>query len=181
MDGPASYELKSLGRKAKSYSVQLERKNSWYYGRLGRIDPKQDETRALITLFSPQTAADLEPPRFVTDKSIPIPVYQTRTFPLDKLVTDVSGIRDAYVDTDLGTDSNNDGDKENDRDSDGTGSVSRLQNLSGFSFGPYNDTRKIPMKLWATDGNGNTSSITVTVDVYAPKPKIETFSGGLIQ
>ncbi len=59
MDGMVHYQTRSLGKKSHHYSIDISSENTYYYARLGRIGPTSD-VRALMALFAPQQASDIE-------------------------------------------------------------------------------------------------------------------------
>ncbi len=180
MNGPVTYQTYALGSKSKDYSVSLRQENAWYYAKLGLITP-QNHTSALVTLFSPQIQADKEPPLFNLSQSLRAPIYQDYRFDLGDLVTDNSGVRDLFIDTDLTTDSDGDGRKDNDRDTESpTGLIRKGNSPSEIFVRSQNSLFTRAIKIWATDEVGNTASKETKLVMFAPIPNISNQSGTLI-
>ena len=174
MNGPTKYQVYALGARAKNYSVTLSHPNGWEYGSLMSVNDK-NPTATQIRLLSPQIQADREGPLISLTKPLRAPVYLTGSINLSESITDVSGLREVYIDEDLTRDSDSDGKKDNDRDSmSGTG-ITRVGSGSlVFTITAQNTISERAVKIWATDEAGNTSSRESKLIIYAPIPTIRS-------
>lgn len=180
MNGFSVYESYSLGSRSRDYHVSLRQDNAWYYAKLGAVTP-DDHTDTQITLLSPQAQADKEAPLIQINKGLRAPVYIEHKIDLRGSITDVSGVRDVYFDTDLLTDSNGDGKRDNDRDSESTGSLFKKGNTSlEWYVKPQESLFEKRVKIWVTDDMGNTANRETTLSIYAPTPNIQSQTGSLL-
>lgn len=181
MDMPVTYEFRSLGQPSKDYSVSVNRENGWYYSRLYSFREGKEGTKAVLTLLSPQLEADKEGPLLAMDSVIRMPVYRPFTKNFSRDATDLSGIREFYVDADLQFDTDGDGDTKNDRDSllpNGTGGVKKGNSLLDVTFGAYTTIFQRPIRIISKDINGNVSTKDVKLTSYAPIPQIAEVQSG---
>jgi hypothetical protein len=180
MDGPSLYESHELGAKSDEYDVSLRQDNGWYYARLESVSPSP-RTSTRITLLSPQMEADKEAPLIEVAGGFRAPVYLDRAIDLREQITDVSGISDVFIDTDLAADSDRDGQMDNDRDSDAAGSIFRKgsSNLEWIVKAQDRLFEK-KIKIWAGDESGNLAGTETDLRIYAPVPNISTQSGTTI-
>ena len=87
-----------------------------------------------------------------------------------------------YIDEDLTQDRDGDGKKDNDRDSDtGTGVIRRGSGSLSVVISAQDKIGERPVKIWAIDEAGNTSSRESKLVIYAPIPTIKSQSGAIIQ
>lgn len=124
MNGPSFYESFDLGEKSDEYQVALRQDNSWYYAKLETVSPNR-RTSARITLLAPQAEADKEAPLIQAGGGFRAPVYLEQRVDLRDQISDISGISDIFIDTDLTQDTDGDGKLDNDRDSESASGMLR--------------------------------------------------------
>ncbi len=181
INSAALYEALTLGDMSDSYRVSLERENAWYYARLGTVE-STPTPRVNIRLLSPQKEADMEGPALRLEKGLRAPVYLEERIEMKDFVEDRSGVRDIYFDTDLQKDTNNDGIRNNDPDSTSENLFLRSGSTpTEFFVRAINRPQIIPIKIWATDSNGNISSADSKITIYAPIPEIGDIRSGVVQ
>lgn len=181
MNGPAYYESYELGQKSDEYQVSLRQDNAWYYAKLETVSPDV-RTSARITLLSPQTQADKEPPLINVGGGFRAPVYLEHSVDLRGMVSDTSEITELYVDTDLTKDTDDNGKKDDDRDSESADGILRKGN-STFEWyvKPQDKLWERAIKIWAKDENGNVTGKESKLTIYAPVPNITSQSGATIR
>lgn len=172
MKGPSFYESFDLGEISDAYNVSLRKDNSWYYAKLETVSPNR-RTNARITLLSPQTQADTEAPLIQAGGEFRAPVYLEHTVDLREQISDVSGISDVFIDTDLTQDTNGDGKLDNDQDSGTMNGILRKgsSNLEWF-IKPQDHIFERKIKIWAKDDQGNLAGRESKIVIYAPIPNI---------
>jgi hypothetical protein len=180
LNSPSTYVAYSIWARSKRYSVTLNHPNGWEYASLTAVSPKSP-TRSEIRLLSPQIQADREGPLLSLTTPLRAPVYLENRVNMRESITDTSGIRELFVDTDLSVDSDGDSKKDNDNDSrSGTGIVRAGSGTLDLIITPQKTLFERRIKLWATDEAGNISSRESKVVIYSPIPNIVSQSGSLI-
>jgi hypothetical protein len=92
-------------------------------------------------------------------------------------------VKNIWVDMDLTKDTDGDGDGKNDKDSLDPSTpygVRQGKVFSDIDIGPFDTLFTKKIQLFAEDGNGNTSSKSLTFTVYPPVPEIQSLSGSSI-
>jgi uncharacterized repeat protein (TIGR01451 family) len=152
---------------ASSPTSQVDLENGAYYtvaralfsdGSLGTVSDN--------ILLNPQVCADNSAPFPVISEgsSIDLAIFSTTTLSAENSFDSGSSIVDAYWDLDASVDANGDGDLINDTE------------VIGLTaeVGPYDSTDPKTVTLYVTDAAGNTSSTTVTVNIYVPDIQISS-------
>lgn len=110
-------------------------------------------------------------------------MYQKKTLPLSAYLSDISVVNKVWIDADLATDTDGDGNVANDADSLDSSSpygIRKGNSIYHLEIGPFDTLFTKKVRLFAQDGNGNTSSKDLTLTVYSPVPEIQSFSGSRI-
>ncbi len=170
-------------------AMDLTLENGDYYSQLRSIGSDGSRgTWGETVLLAPQICADDDPPYAnlgaATER---VSVFKTLTLDGSGSFDTSGDIVKYYYDIDLETDSDGDGDSENDADYYGDNDPLTDQDGDGFktndwsdptmTIGPFEDLDSRHYKLWVTDEAGNTSSASVTVEVYVPDVSLSASSG----
>lgn len=114
---------------------------------------------------------------------IRVPVYQKQTVSLAQYISDISGVKRVFVDTDLARDTDGDGNPTNDADSldpRNTSLIKQGRTIFDLELGAFDSLFIKKVRLTAEDENGNKTSKDLTIVVYAPIPEIQSASGSVI-
>ncbi len=149
----------------KQPSVQIELENGAYYTTLYALHKDgQRGTRSDQILLSPQVCADQADPFPIVevpgtrDSSIDLALFATTEVTAENSFDSDSGIIDIFWDLDATADADGDGIENNDEEVVG----------HTIDVGPYDTVGEKVVTVWVTDVAGNSSSATVTVNVYVP-------------
>lgn len=170
--GGSTYITYDLGQRADSYNITLPYADGYYYARLQNLTDKKLD-RAGVTLLAPQAASDNGDPIIDLPTEIRLPIYTTRSYELNDILTDLS-VTTLTVDSDITIDTNNNAIFDDDFVSDSpTAKISPRD----ITFGVFTQPGKYNMVLRAVDALGNTTTMPLTVTAYTPIPRIETVTG----
>lgn len=177
VDNWANYRMISLGSQTEMYYVNMETPNEFYYGKLYAFNNSKRTNITDLTLFSPQTEADNEAPLVALDDGIKLPVYKQKIINLKKYITDISWIKEIYIDADITKDSDWDWILDNDKDSLDTNTkygIKKWSTIYDIVVWPYNELMNKKVMLYTIDYNNNKSATLVDFEVYAPIPEIKS-------
>lgn len=109
-------------------------------------------------------------------------MYQTQTIDMGPYIHDISGVASAWIDADLGVDSDGDKNTSNDKDSNNPNSTFHIKGDGAykFTFGPFDSLFTKTIRLFASDTAGNTSQKDIRLTVYSPIPDITSVSGSIV-
>ena len=106
------------------------------------------------------------------DATLRIPVYQKISYAFSDIITDVSAYQ-VTIDGDVTQDENGDGIYDDDFRVSGSGFSIGDTNMT---FGPFDTLGPRQMILRVRDVFGNTTTLPLRLDVYAPLPTIRSMS-----
>lgn len=125
-----------------------------------------------MTLLAPLASLDQSSPVVDIARTIRIPVYQTLSYDLKNIITEMSAYEVA-IDADTTVDTDANGTYDDDFSLSGTGVALSKTTLN---FGSFSELGIHQMQLSVTDMYGNTSLVPLQVEVYAPVPQIQSIS-----
>lgn len=174
LDNLSSYKMVDLLWNAESYTVGFNTPNDFFYAKAYEFNKTKKSTITDLSLMSPQAESDDEAPS-IESEWIRVPVYQEQTINLQKDITDISWIKEVYIDFDLNLDTSGDWILDNDKDSLITTpefKIKKWNTVFDLIVWKFDIILNKKVKLYATDTNNNTSSAIIDFEVYAPVPNI---------
>jgi len=177
VDNWATYRMISLWAQTELYYVNIESANEFYYWKMYAFNWTERTNLTDLTLMSPQMEADNEPPLVSLDDWIKLPVYKQKTINLKKYITDISGIKELYIDADINIDSDWDWVPDNDKDSLDEKTkywIKKWNTIYDVIVWPFSSLINKKVMLYTVDYNNNKSATLVDFQVYAPIPTINS-------
>ncbi|MDP2089997.1 MAG: FG-GAP-like repeat-containing protein [Candidatus Gracilibacteria bacterium] len=183
-----SWELYDLGYKSKDYYIRTNKDNDLYYAKINSFKNNIDSTLSSQVLFAPQKEADTQAPELRLS-NIRIPVYQKNTTNLTQYIYEDSGIRNIkkiIVDMDLDKDTDGDGNSKNDDDGNIAGiykdvvKVIYSPTAIKLEFAKFDNLFKKKIGITMYDANNNRGYKEVNLEVYSPKPRVNSFNSGTV-
>lgn len=110
LESGGQYRIMSLPALSTSNIISVPYENGFYNARLSSLD---STVHAGVTLFTPQASLDHGAPVVDISDTIRIPVYQTKSYALADIITEISPYT-VTVDPDTTQDTNSDGIYDND-------------------------------------------------------------------
>lgn len=180
----AWYRALSLWGQTEMYYVSIETPNGFYYWKMYSIDWNKRSTITDLTLLSPQLEADNEVPLVSLEDGIRIPVYTQKVINLKKYITDVSGIKEIYIDADIEKDSSWDWVVDNDKDSLDEKTkywIKKWDSIYDIIVWSFDKLISKNILLTVIDNNNNKLSSLIDFEVYSPIPQISNVDKNISQ
>ena len=123
-----------------------------------------------MTLLAPQATSDDGEPIIDIPTDIRIPIYTTRSYLIDDILTDISSAT-LQIDGDPLRDTDGNSISDDDFVSSGSGFAITSRDIV---FGSFAVPGRYPMMIQARDAIGNTTTLPITVTAYIPVPQIQS-------